>query len=98
MCSDFVQISFLGQAERLVSHVGLLEDVSPDGMCLNLDLPVPTGQTVQVHTKGFEGKARVSYCHLGEYGYQAGLEFVDGCSWDRETWQPKHLLTDVKAS
>lgn len=93
LCADFVQITWSDQRGRPISYVGLLEDVSPGGPGLSLDLPVNVGQAVHLHTKGFEGEALVCYCELGEYGYLVGVEFQEGCSWDREKWMPKHLLT-----
>ena len=92
LCADFVQIAWHDQNRSRISYVGLLEDVSPEGLCINLELPVPVGQAVFLHTKGFEGEAEVRYCNLGDYGYLVGMEFADGCSWDREKWRPKHLL------
>ena len=93
MCSDLVQIAWLDQGGRRFSEVGLIEDVSHGGVCLNLDLPVPAGATVCIHTKGLHGEARVCYCEPGQDGYLVGLEFQEGLTWDREKWQPKHLLS-----
>ena len=92
MCSDFVQIDWMSHNNRRSSHIGVLEDVSPEGLCVNLDVPAPVGRTVHLHTRGFEGEAEVRYCDWGELGYQVGLEFLDGCTWDPQKWQPKHLL------
>ena len=91
MCSDFVQIAWLEQTGRRLSFVGVLEDVSPEGLCISLEVPVPVGHAVHLHTKGFEGEAAVQYCELNGYGYQVGLEFKDGYSWSREKWRPQHL-------
>src|SRR5262249_8182635 len=91
LCSDFAHISWLDDSQRTLSAQGLLEDPSPEGLCLSLDLPVPTGRPVHVHTKGFEGEAQVRYCGLGDYGYLVGLEFCDGCTWERDKWRPQHL-------
>jgi len=95
LCSDFVQISWMDDTQRPISSLGLLEDVSPEGLCLSLELPVPAGRAVHVHTKGFEGEARVRYCELGDYGYLVGLEFAGGCTWERDKWRPKHLYGPV---
>lgn len=91
MCSDFVQIAWADDRGRRVSNIGLLEDVSPEGLCINLNLPIPVGRQVHLHTKGFEGEAEVCHCELAEYGYLLGLEFADGCCWEPERWRPKHL-------
>ena len=95
MCSDFVQIAWLDPNYVRVSDIGLLEDVSPEDLCINLEQPVPLGSAVHVHTKGFEGEAEVRYCKLGDYGYLVGVEFEEGCGWEREKWRPKHLYGPV---
>ena len=92
LCSDFVQFAWKDQQGRRISYVGILEDVSPEGMCVQSDLPAPVGQRVHLHTKGFDGEAQVCYCDLVDYGYIVGLEFLEGCTWEREKWRPKHLL------
>lgn len=93
LCADFVQVAWCDQQRLRISSVGVLEDVSPDGLCLNLEHSIPVGVRLHLHTKGFEGEAEVRYCELGDYGYLVGVEFVDGCSWDRDRWRPKHLVS-----
>jgi hypothetical protein len=97
MCSDFVQIAWSDDRGRRTFNVGLLEDVSPEGISLTLDLPVPAGRRVHLHTKGFAGEAEVCYCELLDYGYLLGLEFADGCCWEPEKWRPKHLYAPPPA-
>lgn len=92
LCSDFVQVAWQDDENNRISYVGVLEDVSPAGMCVNLDLPAPVGRTVHLHTRGLDGEAKVRYCEIGEYGYLVGLEFAEGCGWDSDKWRPKHLL------
>ena len=95
MCSDFISLAWADQNGRRLSDTGLLEDVSPGGVCVSMKLPVGVGYTVYLHTRGFEGEAEVRYCNLGEYGYLVGLEFINGTGWDQEKWRPKHLLEVV---
>ncbi len=94
MCSDFVQLAWTGDRGEQVVEVGVLEDVSREGMCVSVDTPVPVHSTVRVHTRGLDGAAEVRYCDRNETGYQVGLEFLDGCTWDREKWRPRHLLDE----
>ena len=91
MCSDFVQIAWVDDGGRRISNIGLLEDVSPSGLCISVDVPIPAGRRVYLHTKGFEGEADVRYCQPGDYGYLLGMEFAEGCCWEPERWRPKHL-------
>ena len=92
MCSDLIEIRFEDQTGRQVIETGLVEDVSPAGLCVSLNLPVTAGCLVEFAAEGFSGRARVRYCELGDYSYLLGMEFSDGFRWDRQKWQPKHLL------
>ena len=92
MCADFVQVAWLAPSARRSSYVGIIEDVSPEGLCINLDVPVPVGTEVHLHTRGFQGEAEVRYSRSSEVGYLVGLEFLDGYTWDQKKWRPKHLL------
>ena len=94
MCSDFVQVAWNNQQGKQCSDIGLIEDVTPEGLCLNLGVPLPVSSLVRLHTKGFEGEGEVRYCRPSETGgHLVGLEFVNGSEWDRAKWRPKHLLT-----
>jgi len=93
MCSDLVELRFQDQTGRWLSETGLVEDVSASGLCVSLSLPVMVGHLVEINAEGFRGNARIRYCELCEYSYLLGLEFSDGFEWNRQKWQPKHLLT-----
>ena len=70
-----------------------LEDLSKEGLCFRLAIPMTVGLEMEFHCDGFSGKAHVCYCNLGEYGYLVGAEFANGCGWDKERWRPKHLIS-----
>lgn len=93
LCSSLVEIAWLNEQSGQISTVGVIEDVSHGGLCVNLDSPLPVGALVSLRTKGFCGQARVRYCNSSGCGGQvAGLEFAGGCSWEPEKWSPGHLL------
>jgi len=93
LCSDFIEISFEDRRGFSVTQTGLMEDLTEQGVCVSMSLPLPVGQTVNVKTDGFSGEAFVRHCTLGDYGYLVGLELSKDCVWDPKQWQPKHLLT-----
>ena len=93
MCSELVEVSFHDQTGNVVCEKGLLEDLSKEGLCFSLAIPMTVGLEMEFHCDGFSGKAHVCYCNLGEYGYLVGAEFADGCGWDKEMWRPKHLIS-----
>lgn len=92
MCSDLVQITFQDRSGEWVSETGVLEDVCANGLGVSLNIPVSVGNSVRVLTKGFFGSAEVRHCDFDQYSYSLGLEFSDGYTWDRNEWEPKHLL------
>ena len=98
LCSEFVQVAWLDDHENRISFVVVLEDVSQAGLAVSSDLPMPVGRTVHLHTRGFDGEGEVRYCELGDYGYIVGMEFVDGCGWDRDKWRPEHLYEPATSS
>ncbi len=88
-----ITVSFRDQQEAPVETTALLEDLSPQGACLSLNLPLTVGAWVQLSADGFSAEAEVRYCKLGEYGYLIGIEFAAGQEWCWERWQPGHLLS-----
>ena len=93
MCSELVEISFQDQTGNLIREKGLLENLSREGLCFSLAIPVTVGLELEFRCDGFDGRARVRYCNLEEYGYLVGAEFAGGCGWEKERWQPKHLIS-----
>ena len=93
MCSEIVNVSFQDQQDTQVATTALLEDLSPQGACLSLDMPLTVGLRVRLETDGFGREAEVRYCELGDYGYLVGVEFAAGEEWHRQEWQPSHLLS-----
>jgi len=92
LCSDFVRIAWIDNRLRRHCSVGLLEDVSPGGMCVALGASVPLELNVLVQAPGLSLMAAVRHCERGNYGYLVGLEFLGGHLWDKAKWRPKHLL------
>lgn len=92
LCAELIQVAWSDSEQHRISRLGLLEDVSPGGVCVILELPVPVGVTVYLHTPGFSSKAQVRYCKPDEGGYRVGLEFEEDGAWDRRKWKPGHLL------
>ena len=69
-----------------------LEDISSYGVCLQLDDPVHLDTVVRIcHPKG-EFQGSVCYCLYREIGYFLGVEFLPGCEWSPEAYQPEYLL------
>ena len=95
MCADMVGVGWtddLGQARKCT---GLLEDISPQGACLQLDDPLQLGTVLDLeYHKGYL-KGSVSYCYFSEIGYWVGVRFEPNMKWSPKQFRPRHLL-DLK--
>ncbi|HUP03025.1 MAG TPA: PilZ domain-containing protein, partial [Bryobacteraceae bacterium] len=73
----------------------LLEDISPSGACLQLEVAVPVGAELLWECPNHRFAGRVRYCNYRDIGYFAGVQFEAGSGWSSDAYQPQHLL-DLK--
>ncbi len=92
LCSNLAEISFQDQTGRLVRQKAIVEDVSPDGVCVSSSLPVSQGGRVTLHADGFSAEGEVRYCNLGDYSFLIGLRFAPEDGPGRSGWRPDHLI------
>ncbi len=92
LCADMVDVSWKEDGGRSRRTMGLLEDISSSGACMQFEDAVPLG--VQIHwqcgKRAFTGTVR--YCVYREIGYFAGVEFDSTCRWSKRMYRPQHLL------
>jgi hypothetical protein len=92
LCADFVSVQWRDGAGHAREALANLEDISPSGVCLQLDEPIRRGALVRVvHPKG-EMEGIVKYCIFRDLGYFMGIKFGAGYTWSRRRFKPKHLL------
>ena len=96
MCADMVEVRWREPAGRKRKYTALLEDISPSGMCLQFEIPLPIGTTVDVHCPGDRLAGLVRYCVYREIGYFVGIELQPSSRWSRKQFEPQHLL-DLQA-
>jgi hypothetical protein len=72
--------------------MGLLEDISATGACLQLEMPLPLGAEIRWDSSRYKFMGHVRYCVYREIGYFVGVEMQAGCRWSRRVFQPQHLL------
>jgi hypothetical protein len=92
LCADMVDVGWQDEAGRTTNATGLLEDISPSGACLQVEMPVPPGVPIRWSSRGHEFSGNVRYCVYREIGYFVGVEFVADSKWSGRTYQPQHLL------
>ncbi len=92
LCADMVEVSWTDHAGRSHSAVALLEDISPSGACLQLDIRIPLGAAIRWESPKRKFSGAVRYCVYREIGFFVGVEFQPACKWSRKSYRPQHLL------
>ena len=92
LCSELVDVYWTDRQGRQREVLANLEDISLCGVCLQLDDPVHIDTVLRIrHPKG-EFLGSVRYCLYREIGYFLGVEFLPGCEWSPEAYQPQYML------
>ena len=92
LCADMVKVSWKDALGKRRRAVGLLEDISPSGACLQLETPVPKGAEIRWACPQQEFSGHVCYCVYREIGYFVGVEFQEDSHWSQRAYKPQHLL------
>jgi hypothetical protein len=92
LCADMVKVSWKDALGKRKRTVGLLEDISPSGACLQLENAVPRGSEIRWASPKQEFTGHVRYCVYREIGYFIGVEFEADSRWSRKAYKPQHLL------
>jgi hypothetical protein len=92
LCADMVHVRWRDAAGKTIRTMGLLEDISHSGACLQLETPVPLAAKISwdSHKHRFTGLVR--YCVYREVGYFVGVELEAGSRWSQRCFKPQHLL------
>lgn len=92
LCADMVKVSWKDALGKRRRTVGLLEDISASGACLQLENAVPQGAEIRWTSPKQDFSGHVRYCVYREIGYFVGVEFEKDSHWSRRTYKPQHLL------
>ena len=92
LCADMVKVSWKDALGKRRRSVGLLEDISSSGACLQLETAVPKGAEIRWACPKQEFSGHVRYCVYREIGYFVGVEFEADSRWSQRTYKPQHLL------
>ena len=93
MCSELVKIVTPGGVHSPPAEaVANLEDISPSGACVQLEEAIRVGTDIEIVCSACSLKGKVRYCRFVEMGYDVGVEFEPQAAWDRQQFQPDHLL------
>jgi hypothetical protein len=92
LCADMVKVSWKDPMGKRRQTVGLLEDISASGACLQLENALPLGAEIRWTCPKQEFSGHIRYCVYREIGYFVGVEFEENSRWSRKAYQPQHLL------
>jgi PilZ domain len=92
MCADMVEVFWKDQQGKSRRAIGLLEDISASGACLQMEAPLPLGADVCWDSSSHKFTGRVRYCVYREIGYFVGVEMQAGSRWSKHAYEPRHLL------
>jgi len=89
LCADLVRIDWNGRTLE-----GVLEDISPQGACVDVEEPIPPGKVVSIAEPAgqvalFSGL--VTYCVRRDCGYLLGVRFTGPTVWSCGVFKPQHL-------
>ena len=92
LCADMVDVRWKDRSGTEQGATAILEDISPSGACLQLELPIPVGVEVCWDSPKQKFQGWVRYCVYREIGYFAGVEFDASFKWSKKAFKPDHLL------
>ena len=93
LCSDLVKLEWKDQRGSIQETSAVLEDISQQGACLQVERPICAGLEAQVsHGDEWGMPCRTVYCVFREIGYFVGVVFDAGKRWSPDEYEPGHLL------
>jgi hypothetical protein len=92
MCADLVNIMIRLDDGSLAERIANLEEISSSGACIQLEVAMPVGTVIEVLCSTCSFRGKVGYCTFVELGYDIGIEFEKHNRWNRQRYEPKHLL------
>jgi hypothetical protein len=92
LCADLIKIVWTDKAGSRQKELAVLEDISPRGVCLQMEHPVPIDTSIAILYPSGRYHGRIRYCVFQDTGYFLGVEFDPGYQWSRHEFTPSHLL------
>ena len=93
LCADLVRLDWIWGEDNLRTEQALLEDISPQGGCVQMDEALPLGTIVMLTVGSTPFYGHVSYCSFRDDAYFVGLRFSDDTVWSASVVSPRHLTS-----
>jgi hypothetical protein len=95
-CSDLVHVWWKDSARWKKKGLAVLEDISPSGACVQLELPLPCGARVRIKHQEWKVEGEVRYCMYRDEGYFLGVRLDDDARWSESAFKPKHMIDPTR--
>jgi len=92
LCADLVRLDWIVGEDNLRTEQALLEDISPQGGCVQMEEPLALGSIVMLTVGDTPFHGHVCYCTFRDDGYFIGLRFSDDSVWSAGLVEPQHLV------
>ncbi len=92
LCTDLLSIRWRDASGATRREFAALEDISPSGVCLYVEQPIPEDTVLTILYPRGRYEGRVKYCKNHPAGHLIGIEFEAGYRWSRRQYDPPHLL------
>ena len=92
LCADLVELHWTDNSGHSRQTISNLEDISPSGLCLQVDEPIPVYSVVRIRYPSGEYTGVVRYCQFKKIGHFVGVQFETGCKWSKTDYKPLHFL------
>jgi hypothetical protein len=92
LCAGLVEVRWTDTSGVVCRTFANLDDLSPGGVSLLLDRPLPVGARVEFLHSGQMVSGDVRHCTYVEIGWVAGIRFDTDSQWDPGAYPPAHLL------
>jgi PilZ domain len=91
MCAELLTVRWIEEGRGRIEVAGL-EDISPNGVCLQLENSIPVATPVSIYYQTGKYRGTVKYCTPNPIGYLIGIAFDKGYRWSKSDFEPSHLL------
>jgi len=92
LCADLVELLWTDSSGHGRHTIANLEDISPSGLCLQVEVPIPVFTEVRITYPSGQYTGVVRYCQFKKIGHFVGVQFEPGCKWSKSDYKPLHLL------
>ncbi len=96
LCAELVELIWLDPSGRERRRIGNLEDISQNGMCIQLETPIPIGTDIRMQYGSVQLTGIVRYTHCRDQAYFVGIELDEHSRWSARHFAPRHMLDPRK--